>query len=550
MLRSLFIPVILLTSTLAQENPRCRCCNLSRVHPEYLKHLPPPSFRKNIGKSHLKVTTSSPEAQRWFDQGLAHLHGFWEFEAYRSFLQALRHDPDCAMAYWGICMALPGKDNEAAAERKAALAIAQELSEKISPHEKAYLKLVGKLIQSGPTSALNELDEIISAHPDDYNAIAWRGLWANKGYQSGKPKPETKKAIESLQAALKKAPDNVALNHYLIHILETGPDFEQARDAAKSLAKVATDSGHLTHMPGHIHYLAGEYEKACEAFLKCDQTETTYLKKEKIPDIDHKNYLHNLHYLIYAASDHGNYQLANQTAKRLAKITVPENRLKADGSQINRYTAPMAQAIPHIRARQFNKAAETLDENSIPKSSHARHFIRFLKSNCLLKGLIFRDGPLSDEEFATVRKLAFQQSKDAKLLKAASPSFFAETQPLALAKKTVAILKAETKALLDLAQLKKEDDLKLAWALMTLDLDVDYTEPPLLVTPAAETLGWAALSKSHPAQAIDFFTQALERRKQSGQIYQGLAIASKMMVKESEAKNYTKLANAALFKDH
>src|SRR5437870_5338275 len=59
----------------------------------------------NTGNVHFPVTTASPEAQKFIDQGIGQLHGFWYFEAERSFRQAAALDPDCAMAYWGMAMA-------------------------------------------------------------------------------------------------------------------------------------------------------------------------------------------------------------------------------------------------------------------------------------------------------------------------------------------------------------------------------------------------------------------------------------------------------------
>src|SRR5271155_4346106 len=59
----------------------------------------------NPGKVRFPIATKVPEAQAFFDQGLGQLHGFWYFEAERSFRQAAKLDPDCAMSYWGMAMA-------------------------------------------------------------------------------------------------------------------------------------------------------------------------------------------------------------------------------------------------------------------------------------------------------------------------------------------------------------------------------------------------------------------------------------------------------------
>jgi len=205
------------SAPLEEADKNCRCCNLSRVHPSYLKKLPPPKFREKIGNCSLKITTTSPEAQRWFNHGLNHLHGFWEFEAYRSFLEALKHDPNCAMAYWGICMSLPGNDNEALAERTAALEIALSFSEDISSHEQLYLDMIKKLISGGPAQATDALRKIVRVHPEDLNATAWLGFWLRDGYwEDGSAKSGTEEAITLLKEGLKKQPDHIALNHYLI----------------------------------------------------------------------------------------------------------------------------------------------------------------------------------------------------------------------------------------------------------------------------------------------------------------------------------------------
>lgn len=452
------------------------------------------------------------------------------------------------MAYWGIGMALPGKDNEAGKERAAALEIALQLQSKVSPHERSYLSVLQKLIQSGPSLALPELQKIIQTYPNDTNAVAWFSLWSNKGYQDELPSRDTNKAITAINMALRKSPHDIALNHYLIHILEAGPDFEQARQAADSLAKIATGSGHLTHMPGHIYYLAGEYDKACEAFLRCDTIEKKYLDEEKIPAIDHKNYIHNLLYLVQAASDRGDYQLATETATRLSKISAPEDRLKAQASQINLYSSPVAMATPHIRARDFKKAATLLSDDLIPEKSPARHYLKVLKYNCLLKDLLLQPGPLSDKDLGQVHSLADLQSKEIDTLLAAKPRFFGESQPLALAKKSAKILKLESRAMMNQAQLTKDGEFQLTWALSAILMDDRHTEPPIMISPVPETLGWCALSKGHPSQAITFFKQALEKRKRSGHIYQGLAQASQELGKESDFQKYSALAKSALFK--
>src|SRR6266550_8564705 len=62
-------------------------------------------FFEGLGSYTRKITTDSPEAQRYFNQGLAFLHGFNHGAAIRSFQEAARLDSKCAMAHWGIALA-------------------------------------------------------------------------------------------------------------------------------------------------------------------------------------------------------------------------------------------------------------------------------------------------------------------------------------------------------------------------------------------------------------------------------------------------------------
>ena len=57
------------------------------------------------GKVDFPIKTDKPEAQKFFNQGIGQLHGFWTLEAERSFRQVLKIDPDNPMGYWGMAVA-------------------------------------------------------------------------------------------------------------------------------------------------------------------------------------------------------------------------------------------------------------------------------------------------------------------------------------------------------------------------------------------------------------------------------------------------------------
>lgn len=112
------------------------------------------------GNVSFPVTTKVPDAQKFVDQGIGQLHGFWYFEAERSFRQAAALDPDCAIAYWG--MALANINNETRGRKFLTEAISRK--DKASPrtalHRSARHALQagwqGRTEQEGPPDRLPE----------------------------------------------------------------------------------------------------------------------------------------------------------------------------------------------------------------------------------------------------------------------------------------------------------------------------------------------------------------------------------------------------------
>src|SRR5262245_44910849 len=90
------------------DDPHAACAAMGWVPREILER--PVTLRAGVGNAHEAVTTPSKEAQAFYDQGLNYLHGYVWIEAARSFHQALRHDPDLAMAYLGLSRVYSGLD--------------------------------------------------------------------------------------------------------------------------------------------------------------------------------------------------------------------------------------------------------------------------------------------------------------------------------------------------------------------------------------------------------------------------------------------------------
>ncbi len=286
--------------------------------------LPPPVMIPGVGSSHLAITTSSPEAQKWFDQGLSLLHCFWDFEALRAFREAARIDPGCAMCQWGIyrAMEFAGSSED---EMKPVLDKMKELEPKATDHEQRYIRSIvesaGKEGDEASAAYQHELEALIYRYPEDVDAQLFLALSTQNGFdEKDDPRSGDLYGMAILREILRNHPDSAAANHYWIHAVEASQHPEWALESAEKLGRLTPGSGHMVHMPGHIFYRTGNYEKARQCFLDAIQVDEAYLRAQKLTPRDDWNYSHNLSYLIANSAEEGRAKEALDYAARLEPL--------------------------------------------------------------------------------------------------------------------------------------------------------------------------------------------------------------------------------------
>jgi tetratricopeptide (TPR) repeat protein len=291
----------------------------------------------DLGHTARKVTTSSREAQSFFDQGLALAFGFNHDEAARSFAKAAALDPKCAMCWWGTAYVLGPNYNIPMLPDRAqaawdAITKAQEVADDATPVERALVQALAQRYV-GPTyldpvamqpyneAYANAMREVAKAHPDDLDVQAlfaesamnvnpWK-LWQ----PDGTPAPGTEEIVATLEGVLARDPQHVGANHFYIHAIEASAHPEKAEASADRLGALAPGAGHLVHMPAHVYQRVGRYADASEANRRAIDSDEGYLSRVDPPGYYGFYVGHNYGFLAYSASMEGRSAEALAAAK-------------------------------------------------------------------------------------------------------------------------------------------------------------------------------------------------------------------------------------------
>jgi tetratricopeptide (TPR) repeat protein len=292
---------------------------------------------ENLGTLARTVTTSSPEAQAYFNQGLRLAYGFGHGEAVRSFREAQRLDPDCASCYWGEAWALGpninmGMPASAVPGAWAASRRALELANGASEVERALIQALAVRYQEegGPSerAALDSayveaMEEVADRFPRDLEVLTLLGEahmvlrpW-NYWTPEGEPQPGVERAAEILERALAIDLGHPGACHLYIHLVEASPSPERAEGCADLLADGIPGVSHIPHMPSHIFMRIGRYGDAVRGNQRAwiaDQRAAWDGAPGVYPT-------HNLHMLLFAASFDGQSAVGIQAARDLARLS-------------------------------------------------------------------------------------------------------------------------------------------------------------------------------------------------------------------------------------
>ena len=493
---------------------------------------PPVWLDEGLGEVDHPVTTRNVEAQKFFNQGLAYLYGFNHAEGINSFRHAAELDPDMAMAYWGVSLALGSNYNVTADESQLIEAYenlqkAITLSSKASQADKDYIAALSKRYAKDPKTDRktlaeaykNAMGELLKKYPDDLDAATlyaesmmnlrpWQ-LWS----LDGKPAEGTLEIMAVLEGVMRRNPRHTGANHYYIHAVEASPNPDRALAAADRLLDLAPNAGHLVHMPSHIYLRTGDHDVAVKSNDLAIVADRRYLQKSGATGVYPLMYYnHNIHMLAAAHAGAGNFAGAVKAAKELETNVRPN--LKAMPMlemfmpyhlvtlmRFQKWDEVLAYPQPDAELKVTNafwRLARGLANNEKGKSKEAESELNALLA---LVRTIPADAGIGNSSAHGVMKVASE-----------------------LLSGEIAFAKGDRKPALD----------AIRRAVAAEDL-VNYNEPPDWHLPTREWLGRALMRSGEYAEAEAVFRKEIEKNPKNGRALFGLSEALAKQGKETSA---------------
>ena len=494
----------------------------------------PAPYFPELGRYHRPVTTKSPAAQRYFDQGLLLLYAFNLEEAQRSFEHAARLDPGCASCFWGAGMALGPHINLAAqAERTTAAHKAAQTAlahaGRVKPVERALIEALATRYSDPPPAdpkAQRALDEAYAAamrkvagrFPNDVDVQAlfaealmnlrpW-DLWS----KDGEPRPETPEIIAALERVLARDPRHPGANHYFIHTLEASPHPEKALAAADRLGAL-THAGHLVHMPAHIYMRVGRYEDAAEANRKAIAAEKVYVEKAQPKGFHWMYVAHNPQFLMAAAMMEGRRAEALAAAREATGYMSPEMLRQMPGYDFSL-------VYPQWVLVRFGRWDEALAEPAPPDD------LRFAKAMWhAARGIAYTVRSQPDE--AEAERAAFET------VAATIPS--EATEGLNPASRLLTIARALLTGEIAARGGRADEAVEHLRASVKAEDELTYNEPSDWYYPTRHHLGAVLLAAGRAPEAQAVFEEDLRRNPGNGWALAGLAESQRKQGKTAEA---------------
>lgn len=488
-----------------------------------------------VARSSLLGDSLDGPARRYFDQGMAFAFGFNHVAAIRSFREARRLAPDCALCWWGEAMAsgpninaAMGADQNRAA--LAALARARGLMSGAPAQTRALIEAQSLRYRAGKTSDRTGLDaayadamlRVAQRYPDhdDIAVLAAEAAMNTAPWdywdEAGKPRARIGEAVALIEAVMRRNPAHPQASHLYVHLLEKLEPTRAEAAADRLSTMLAAPLGHLVHMPAHIYHRVGRYADSVRVNAAAARADEAYLAAVGDDGLYRYGYYpHNVHFLVTSAQMIGDMRTTLRESARLARIL----------DEATARELPWVQAIhaaPYFAAAQFASPkailAATAQPSGLKYVEAMRHYAR----------------AVAFAHSGNRRAFAIEAAKLDGLGRASELA--AMTAAGFPAPDIVRLAGLVAKARLASADRDHPRAIALYREAMAIERTIPYSEPAYWYYPVAQSLGASLYSAGRYDEARDAFRGALLQAPNNGWALFGLAQAERKLGNALEAR--------------
>jgi len=486
-----------------------------------------------LGDLHYPITTTSLKAQEFFEQGLRLVYGFNHWEAIRAFREAIRLDPQCAMAYWGLALAYGPNLNDVNPKDRERIAFEsiQKAKARIAPISQVEKDLIDAMMARYNGKAYDVRDSLNKAYADAMlqvakkypndaeaqtlcadaimNTMPW-DYW-NK---DGTAKPAAAEAMAMLENVIRKFPKHPGAHHLYIHITEASSTPEIALPSAIFLETAMPGAGHLLHMPAHIYIRTGQYARSIEMNQKAVKADEDYFANSANQGMYRIGYYpHNIDFISFSSYMDGRSALGIQSALKMAY----------KGSLITHSNPVFAQyfgvepMLAYVRFGKWNDILSLPDpDKQLIYSNIIWRFSRGIAS--------VRTGNIAQVTIELARLDSLTKLDTLKTI------YFSFNPVADIVKVPVHLLRGEWL----LKQNKLAEGIAELQEAVQAEDNLRYMEPPDWKIPARHFLGAALFDAGKFAEAEQVYTEDLKRNRENGWSLRGLQLSQQKLGKKSE----------------
>ncbi|MET3653170.1 tetratricopeptide repeat protein [Dyella japonica] len=496
---------------------------------------PMPLF-DDLTASRLAITTRSEQARRYFNQGLLFTYGFNHAGAVRSFREAQRLDPDCAMCWWGEALALGPNINAPMDDRDrgtalAAMGRALALRTHASPLEQAMIDAIARRYSRDAKADRAALDaayadamlDVARQFPRDNDVAVlaaeaamdtspWNYWEADKRTPIGR----SGEAVRLVERVLARDPENLQAAHLYIHLMENSADPGRAEAAADRLAQpLAPSAGHLVHMPAHIYAVTGRYADAIRVNVAAARSDEALIRRTNDHSLVRYGYYpHNIHFIVASAQMAGDMDTAIREARRLRTVLDPDTSARIAWVQA-------IDAAPYLAMAQFAQPEAILAMPSAdPRLPYAAAMRLYARAVAHAQR---QDRAAFDQEMAALSALR------------RSDAFASMIEQGVPAPDLLLLAEAVARGRFAHAQGRFGEAADHYRDAIALERKIPYQEPAYWYYPVSQSLGAALFKAGRYEEASQAFQAALRQTPQNGWALYGLAQSEDALGHQREA---------------